>query len=397
MTEKKANHQVNIVRLGEPRVHTNADSLELFDIGEYQVVTKKGNFKAGDLGVYIQPDSIVPQTEPFKFIWEAYVGLDGTVPEKRRRITVKKFRGEWSEGLLLPVSDLFRPAVSDPNILEIIEQGSLYGTLNEGMDVSDILGITHYDPDEGKESAGDAETFKKQRSKWPRSLKGWWYYILRVLGIHTSGGQTNGFDNETGVDMPVFDVDAFKHYKNAFEPGEMVEVTEKIHGSNARFVFRDEHMYAGSRTQWKAVTANCIWRKVLQAQPWIEDWCRRNPGYGLYGEVTPTQGDKFTYGSQDPQLFSFDIRTPEGKWMDAGLRHLDPELYVDGNWVPVLYTGSFDWEAIKTLVDGPTTVPGAKGIREGIVIRPLKERHVRGLGRLILKVVSNAYLEKDNK
>ena len=51
----------------------------------------------------------------------------------------------------------------------------------------------------------------------------------------------------------------------------------------------------------------------------------------------------------------------------------------------------------RTLVDGPTTVPGAKGIREGIVIRPLKERHVRGLGRLILKVVSNAYLEKDNK
>lgn len=52
--EKKANHRVNIVRLGEPRVHPNADSLELFDIGGFQVVTKKGEFKAGDLGVYIQ-------------------------------------------------------------------------------------------------------------------------------------------------------------------------------------------------------------------------------------------------------------------------------------------------------------------------------------------------------
>jgi hypothetical protein len=66
----KANHQVNIVRLGEPRVHGNADSLELFDIGEYQVVTKKGNFKAGDLGVYIQPDSVVPETEVFSFLWK---------------------------------------------------------------------------------------------------------------------------------------------------------------------------------------------------------------------------------------------------------------------------------------------------------------------------------------
>ena len=36
-------------------------------------------------------------------------------------------------------------------------------------------------------------------------------------------------------------------------------------------------------------------------------------------------------------------------------------------------------------------------IREGVVITPLIERHVRGLGRLQLKLVSNAYLEKDSK
>jgi hypothetical protein len=67
------------------------------------------------------------------------------------------------------------------------------------------------------------------------------------------------------------------------------------------------------------------------------------------------------------------------------------------HWVPVLYTGPFDWSVIRPLIDGQTTVPGAKGIREGVVIRPVKERHVRGLGRLILKCVSNAYLEKDGK
>ena len=381
----KANHQVNIVRLGEPRVHSNADSLELFDIGEYQVVTKKGNFKAGDLGVYIQPDSVVPQTEPFRFIWEAYVGLDGVVPTKRRRITVRKFRGEWSEGLLLPRYDF-------PELLGYEQASEL-----AGYDVSSILGVTHYDPDEGKESAKDVETFRSNKKKrFPRTLKGWFFFLLHKI-TGRSFAQGSYTDNETGLDMPVFDVDAFKHYKNAFEPGEMVEVTEKIHGSNARFVFRDDHMYAGSRTQWKAETAKCIWRSVLKNNPWIEEWCRRHPGYGLYGEVTPTQGDKWQYGKAEPQFFPFDLRTPEGKWMNAGIRNLDPELYVDGNWVPVLYTGPFDWGVIKTLVDGTTTVPGAKGIREGIVIRPITERHVRGLGRLILKVVSNAFLEKDNK
>jgi len=82
----KANHQALIVHIGEPRVHTNADSLEIFDIGEYQVVSKKGQFKAGDLGVYVQPDSVVPQTEPFKLIWETYVGIDGTDVGRDERI-----------------------------------------------------------------------------------------------------------------------------------------------------------------------------------------------------------------------------------------------------------------------------------------------------------------------
>jgi hypothetical protein len=272
-----------------------------------------------------------------------------------------------------------------------------YVNIEEGVDVSEILGITHYDPDAGKELGGDNEVFKKKRSKYPRSLRGWWYWLLHKLGIHTSGDNTHGFDNEDGVDMPVYDVDAFKHYKNAFEPGELVEVTEKIHGSNARFVFRDGHMYAGSRTQWKAETANCIWRSVLKTQPWIQEWCEAHPGYGLYGEVTPTQGENFKYGSDDPQFFVFDVRTLEGTWLGAygkDLILLDQE---NVKLVPKLYEGPFDLDVIHGLVEGKSTVTNANNIREGVVIRPVVERHVHGLGRLLLKVVSNTFLEKDGK
>jgi hypothetical protein len=385
LSMNKANHQVNIVRLGEPRVHTNAESLELFDIGEYQVVTKKGNFKAGDLGVYIQPDSVVPQTEPFKFIWEPYQdAIEPFVSEKRRRITVKRLRGEYSEGLLLPI-----------NSFQEFDNDSPEATV--GNDVSELLGITHYDPDKGKESAADVDTFKKKK-KYPRTVKGWFFFLLHKL-TGKSFAQGSYTDNETGVDMPVFDVDALKHYKDAFDPEEIVEVTEKIHGSNARFVFRDEHMFAGSRTQWKAENTNCIWRNVLRVQPWIEEWCRAHPGYGLYGEVTPMQGEKFQYGSEEPQLFVFDIRTPEGTWMSKETTW-DTSNTVDTSsrvlkWVPVFFVGAYKnvpWD----YVDGNTMVQGAKGIREGFVIRPVVERHVRGLGRLILKVVSNKFLEKDN-
>ena len=75
MTEKKANHQANIVRVTEVKPHGNADTLEIIPIGEYQVVSKIGQFKVGDLAVYIQPDSVVPQTEPFRFIWASMLLL----------------------------------------------------------------------------------------------------------------------------------------------------------------------------------------------------------------------------------------------------------------------------------------------------------------------------------
>lgn len=102
--EMKANHRADIVRIGTILPHPDPDTtnLELILIGEYQVVVRKGEHQIGDLAVYIQPDSVVPQTEPFRFIWEPYQ-LDGgaEVPAKRRRITVRRFRGQFSEGLLM--------------------------------------------------------------------------------------------------------------------------------------------------------------------------------------------------------------------------------------------------------------------------------------------------------
>jgi RNA ligase/PHA02142 OB-fold domain len=381
--EKKSNHQVNVVRLGEPRVHTNADSLELFDIGGYQVVTKKGQFKAGDLGVYIQPDSVVPQTEPFKFIWESYqTDPAGVVPERRRRVTVRKFRGEWSEGLLMPASDF-------KDELQHIDW-------NEGTDVSGTLGITHYDPDKGRESTATGDVISGPHRRFPRTFKGWLFFLLHKLGFKRAGRHVT---EDVGFHVPVYDVEAFKNYRNAFILGEPVVVTEKIHGSNARFLFLDGKMYAGSRTLWKAPKSNCVWRKALAQNPWIEEWCRAHEGYTLYGEVTLTQKG-FDYGCKEGEVkfFVFDILTPEGEWVQWKPSWPETFEMLQGlTIVPVLYTGPFDLDKINPVVNGASTVAVAKHIREGAVIKPVVERHVRGLGRLQLKIISNAYLERDSK
>ena len=395
---KKANHQVNVVRVALILPHTNADSLELILVGGYQCVVRKGQFKQGELAVYIQPDSVVPKTTPFKFIWENYeTEPDGFVPEKRRRITVRKFRKEWSEGLLMSLGDFS----VIPNTL--LDTSNRTVIVEEGDDVSDLLGITHYETEE--KATGGYEYSPKRKRRLPKNFKGWFWYIVkfRWLWALRRRVQGEGEGTEVGVNAPRYDVEALKNHIGAFEQDELVTVTEKIHGSNARYMFLDGHMYAGSHNLWKAPDSKCLWRSVLVKLPWIEEWCKAHEGYALYGELTPTQKG-FQYGSEDPQFFAFDIYQPDGTWIKPwvfeSLMMLDPigSQKIE-TMVPTLATGiPFDLGTIKTLyVDGPSMVGGSRNVREGVVVNPLVERIAHNVGRLQLKIVSNAFYERDTK
>jgi hypothetical protein len=391
MNEKPKHHQAPIVKINEVLKHPNADTLGIVHIEGYQVVVKLGEFEAGDFAVYIYPDSLVPQTEPFRFIWNDYVEEDGTVRESRRRVTVRKFRKEWSEGLLMAVEQFDQ--LFDMGVLDY----------KEGDDVSDVLGISHYEPQE----LGNTKGTNVKKRKYPKTLKGWFHYILKFYWLRDLYKRINN-ESIKDLGLPVYDVEAFKNHVDAFQEGEKVFVTEKIHGSNARFVYKNGKMHAGSRKLWKSKNSKCIWRKVLEQHPWIEKWCREHPDYVLYGEVVPTQKN-FNYGCKngETRLFVFDILSPEGNWLDrdelVALYTVDPYSELFNNWVPMLTGTNAEWDkeplksSYKVLVDGKSQVLGANHIREGIVIRPCKERHVAGLGRLQLKVVSNNFLERDGK
>ena len=152
-------HRVNVVKIDEILPHNGADTLGIVYIGGYQVVVKKDDFKIGDLAIYVQPDTIVPATEPFKFLWADREFADGTVPERLRRITVRRFRKEWSEGLLMPLSTFgqvvsatsFRVLCKDRTALPpsaTLGQCSSYTLVGEGDDVAELLGFKHYEEPE---------------------------------------------------------------------------------------------------------------------------------------------------------------------------------------------------------------------------------------------------------
>lgn len=366
-TPKKANHQANVVVIGADIFpHTNADSLELIKIDGFQVVVRKGQFAIGDVGVYIQPDSIVPQSPAFEFIWKDYVGVDGSVPERRRRITVRRFRKEYSEGLLLPLSDF--PEINP-------------GLVSAGDDLSDLLGISHYVPEADKENTY-ADIAARPKFRYPKTLKGWFWFVLTKLGIRSA---TRSLAMSTGFDSPYYDVDSLKNFPGTLRDDETVSVSEKIHGSNARYVSVDGVLYCGSRTQWKRDGAN-VWWNAARQHPEIEQWCHENPNLFLYGEVGPTQKG-FRYGCLDGETFFFGFDV----WDRAAQQWIWPGNLGFSLNAPVLYVGPYDDAVVKAYADGDTVVPGAgKQIREGVVISSLERRRK-------LKVVSNAFYEKDSK
>jgi RNA ligase (TIGR02306 family) len=347
-----SDHKIEIVPV-VLESHPNAEKLSVVKVFDnYQVCVRTEDWQDEycKLGVYIPPDSVVPDIEYFKFL------------EGHLRIKAKKLRGVESYGLLLPFPIFLKMAA---------ENG--YHEDNEwsvGDDVADILGIRHYEPEMSPE-------------------------IRAAMGTYTDPPTITGI---------VYDIEPWQKYSNEFVDGEEVVITEKIHGSNSRFTFQNDRMYCGSHYQWKkegsdgpgGIKQNLYW-KVLEYCPWVEAFCRLNPNVILYGEIFGSVQKGFNYGttSEFPYKFrAFDVfANNQFLDYDSGLGGAKSQFLV-----PLLYRGPYSIEVMQKYVNGPSVIEGAKHIREGIVVKPVKERYSERMrDRLILKYVSIDYLSQEGK
>lgn len=100
-----------IVKIDDVIKHPNADKLSLAIIGGWQCVIKLDEFKKGDLGLYIEIDSLVPVSHPtFSFLEERKESLKSVGEKVYSRIKTIKLRKEISQGLLLQIPDELKTA-----------------------------------------------------------------------------------------------------------------------------------------------------------------------------------------------------------------------------------------------------------------------------------------------
>lgn len=112
------NFPATIQKIVKVAPHDNADSLDIATVKGYECIVKRGQYKEGDLIVFIEPDSQLPDKK-----WAEFYKA------KSNRVKAIKLRNRWSFGIIESVSN--------------VEYGS---PIVEGLDISNVLGVTHWEP-----------------------------------------------------------------------------------------------------------------------------------------------------------------------------------------------------------------------------------------------------------
>lgn len=335
--------------------HPNADALELAVVGAFRAVVGKGTYRTGDWATYIPEQAILPDA------LIAELGLTGKLAGKAaNRVKAIRLRGELSQGI-----------VARPQALAGVD---LARAAAEGIDFAERLDITKWMPEVPANMAGEMESAPEL--------------------------------------IPWIEIENIKRYPEIFQAGEQISASEKAHGTAtlvsldllADRLFVSSKGFGAKRLAIKESPSNLYWRAVRVHD--VEDKMRRLAELlearrlGLFGETYGAGVQDLHYGvsgRNEPGFVVFDLYV-EGPaysgWLDQGKLRRFCAL-VSLPVAPELYHGSYDYNKLAALAEGPTVLGGGVHLREGLVVRPLSERRSEVLGgRAIAKFVSEAYLTR---
>ncbi|GAB4108764.1 MAG: RNA ligase (ATP) [Roseiflexaceae bacterium] len=340
--------KVEVVQIEDVRPHSNADTLELATVKGWQMVVRRGQHTSGDRVVYFEQGTALPREVADRFGVTKYLSEKTDINGERALVVHRvKLRGEPSFGLAV--------APDDP-------------AWEVGRDVSAYYGATKFMPPV-KVSAGDVE---QDDPRFPAYT----------------------------------DIENMRSYPRVFQEGELVEATEKVHGTNSRVGFvvdeqggeRQMVWMAGSRSLRRKRPEGDLFASSVYWLPWAMEPVRalleRLYAAGhqqavLYGEIFGRGVQSYDYNEKAPSYRAFDLMI-DGRYVDREVFYRWCELFEVAT-VPVIYRGAFSLAAIRDVSDGDSLVGGQHG-REGVVVRPLVERNDPAVGRVILKYVGDVYL-----
>lgn len=360
--------------------HPNADTIELAIIGGYVSIVRKGDFTTGNLAVYIPEQSIVPDWLIEK------LGLTGKLAgSKHNRVKAIRLRGILSQGLICGLDDVPEKGINNALNLPGVDDIFHHHVLHEGQDVTELLGITKWEPAIPLDMAGQ---------------------VINAVGKTLK-----------------YDIENWQNHIDVIKDGEHVVFTEKLHGTMCCFgLHLVDRIVATKRMSGKGQTfilddnnaGNLYVKMYNKVGKHLVDHISQLTGCNMvyvYGEIFGRGVQDLHYGLAEPQFRVFDIalgRFDKDKPefisynnMVKLLENVEKSFVtktgksIGVQTVPKLYEGPFSVEVMEEYTDGKETISGDEGnVREGIVMRPLIERRDVTLGRVNLKSVSGDYLTR---
>lgn len=323
--------------------HPNADTLSIAEFEDllWACIIKNDEFKVGDLAIYIPVDSIVPES----LIQKYNIGY----LKNGERVRAVKLRGSLSYGFIVP-NDLNAPL---------------------GGDLAAKLGVTKWEPPP-----------------------------VREPGVKTGGRlrkQNSNFAKYT-------DIENINNYPNVFKDDELVIATEKIHGMSFRAgwvrkdprnlwdrikaIFAPYEFIVGSHNCQLDYNSKSVFVETAKKLG-LKEKTKHLKGYVFYGELYGKGVQKgMEYDLNDVDIRFFDIKY-EDNYLDYAMMK-DTVALLGFDSVPLIDAAPFDLARVKALATGESTLASHK--KEGVVIKPIKERYDHKCGRVILKVINPDYL-----
>lgn len=329
-----------IEKLHSVRPHPDPEvlKLEVGKIKEWPVVIPKGQFKDGDLVIFIQIDSIVPESNSyFEFM-----------RRQKFRVWNARFKGAPSQGLVCPLS-----------IASNVDGNPFY----VGDDVTEILGVIKYEKPLDASIAGDAKG-------------GFPTHLVPIT------------DEDNLLNFP----DVLKEFEN-----EECYLTVKADGSSMTIIYQKGEVRVCSRRLEQKETGG-LW-KIAEKYDLPNRLAYYNTDIAIQAEACGGKIQGNPLGLAEPSLFVFNMRSLEtGAWFGwEQLKNTCSALnipHVQLAHEPFVFDNTWNIARLQDIANAVTytTASGEKRKGEGIVLRPTKPTYSSILNKMLsIKILNQEY------
>lgn len=348
----------SIQKIAEIKPIPDADNIVMACVLGWEVVVLKNEFKVGDLCIYCEIDSILPQRKEFEFL-----------AKKKYRIKTIRLRGQISQGICFS--------------LNILPESLASSTVKEGDNVTKALGVTKWEPNIDN-APQKSHVYPKWMPRWLVLLSKWCRRISHPDHKFNSEfpSEINKTD-ETRVQVlqPLLD-----KYENT-----LMYESEKLDGCSHTIYKKGQSIIVCSRNKrLRKKRQNKYWNIVFKHD--LEKKLRkhfRGIDVVLQGELIGPGIQKNKYGLKEHALHLFNVYFPKNDQYASlgGLLRIANLLNIPT--VPILRVNIPLSNNIKQLVEeskGKSVL--ADCLREGKVIRPMIEIKDQSINKLSYNRVS---------